>query len=336
MSNQYNRDKLIAAVNESKSYSETIRKMGLNRNQHDSIRDTILSLKLDISHFTHAPERKTSKRDKNNRFLSKEVKDILVIMPKDSYHREKRANLLKAMLSSGLNYLCMMPDCEKPEPIWRGEMCTLDIDHINGNWRDNRIENLRFLCGRCHGQTKTNTRSKAINPENLEDFIIQQQAKYFQKDKKCKSCDALIWRSSIYCNSCCSKFKVKTKTEKYPPAEMLKSMVEETSYVEVGRIFGVSGNAIKKYLKIRVQDLPIKQVRAFTEEDKICKCGSMKSLSSKQCRACSHVSNRKAKYPDNDVLLSKIKDIGVTAVASELGVSRSSVIKYARRQNISY
>lgn len=38
---------------------------------------------------------------------------------------------------------------------WQGETIVLDLDHINGNNRDNRLENLRYLCPNCHSQTDT-------------------------------------------------------------------------------------------------------------------------------------------------------------------------------------
>mgnify|MGYP002414217383 CR=1 FL=1 len=38
---------------------------------------------------------------------------------------------------------------------WNGEHLTLELEHVNGNRRDNRLENLKLLCPNCHSQTST-------------------------------------------------------------------------------------------------------------------------------------------------------------------------------------
>ena len=38
---------------------------------------------------------------------------------------------------------------------WQGKPLALELDHINGNHFDHRLENLRFLCPNCHAQTDT-------------------------------------------------------------------------------------------------------------------------------------------------------------------------------------
>lgn len=50
---------------------------------------------------------------------------------------------------------------------WFYSKIVLEIDHINGNNNDDRIENLRYLCPNCHSQTDT-WRGRNKNTGNLK------------------------------------------------------------------------------------------------------------------------------------------------------------------------
>lgn len=50
-----------------------------------------------------------------------------------------------------LEYICDV--CSLTE--WNGKSIVLDLDHIDGNNRNNQLKNLRFLCPNCHSQTDT-------------------------------------------------------------------------------------------------------------------------------------------------------------------------------------
>lgn len=43
---------------------------------------------------------------------------------------------------------------------WQGEPAPLELDHVNGDNRDHRLENLRILCNNCHALTPTWRRHK--------------------------------------------------------------------------------------------------------------------------------------------------------------------------------
>lgn len=43
--------------------------------------------------------------------------------------------------------------CARDE--WQGRRIPLELDHVNGDRTDNRLENLRLLCPNCHAQTDT-------------------------------------------------------------------------------------------------------------------------------------------------------------------------------------
>lgn len=65
----------------------------------------------------------------------------------------------KSLISNNLiPYKCEVCGIEK----WNGKDIKLELHHKNGNNKDNRLENLCFLCPNCHSQTE-NFRGRNIN-----------------------------------------------------------------------------------------------------------------------------------------------------------------------------
>ena len=60
--------------------------------------------------------------------------------------------LRQRLIKEGLKlHQCESCLCE----TWMGQPIPLELDHINGDRWDSRLENLRLLCPNCHAQTDT-------------------------------------------------------------------------------------------------------------------------------------------------------------------------------------
>jgi hypothetical protein len=73
-----------------------------------------------------------------------------------------RWNLKRRLIADGLK-TAMCERCGIAD--WLGEPLTLALHHVNGDARDNRLENLQLLCPNCHSQTENfagrNARTRA-------------------------------------------------------------------------------------------------------------------------------------------------------------------------------
>jgi hypothetical protein len=126
---------------------------------------------------------------------------------------------------------------------WLGQKIPLELHHIDGNRFNNKIENLQILCPNCHSLTHNHSTKKTIISSNSEKIINNKRQ---EKINNLCSCGKIIKRRSKKCFECYSKSNRKIDR---PLKENLIQMVNEIGYCAVGRKFGVSDNAIRKWIK---------------------------------------------------------------------------------------
>ncbi|MER6066063.1 HNH endonuclease signature motif containing protein [Streptomyces sp. NPDC001792] len=147
---KWTREILEPVVAVSASINEVVRRLGLDSvgGHQANIARRIKAYGIDTSHFTSVV--RTERMRYNQRRRSAE--EILVQDTSAHARRIPSRRLKRAMTELGVEERCALCGME---PVWHGAPLPLEVDHIDGDWRNNSVENLRFLCPNCHSTTDT-------------------------------------------------------------------------------------------------------------------------------------------------------------------------------------
>ncbi len=210
------REELVRRLDAADSMAEVVRGFGLcyQGSNHKTLKNRMNCEGIDLQHY----KRKWSEVNKAQaRELVKSKSRPLQYYLVEGRLLGNRTRLKSRIIGEGLlKNICNV--CGVTE--WMGKPLTLDLHHINGVSTDNRIENLSLLCPNCHRQTENfgrkNRHKPKIKPTNPYGIGVP---------------------------------KMERRKVERPSKEELIVLIEECSWVALGKRFGVSDNAVRKWAK---------------------------------------------------------------------------------------
>jgi hypothetical protein len=129
--------------------------------------------------------------------------------------------------------------------LWNGRLISLILDHINGNGRDHRLENLRIVCPNCAATFDTHC------GRNVPIIAA----------RTCEHCGSEFRPRKVaqrFCSLSCGQHherphmrvpRPETRKLPRPTYEQLKEDLSHMSWLAVGRKYGVSDNAVRKWMR---------------------------------------------------------------------------------------
>ena len=146
---KYSQEEFIQVWLSSKTIGEVARKLCCNHSGggYVVLRTTAQQLNLTTNHMIQYGLN-TGPGYNHIKFIP--LSEILVVNSTYTNIARLKVRLLRVGL---LEAKCYGEGCGLTE--WRGRPISLQLDHINGDNLDHRIENLRLLCPNCHSQTDT-------------------------------------------------------------------------------------------------------------------------------------------------------------------------------------
>lgn len=203
----------IEAVEKSNSIGEVLVRLGLRSagGNYKAIKS------YSEIHNVELPDGAKVRNQKLNDVSAKRKRPLEEILVENSHYN--RNSLKRRLLEAGLLKNCCAICGLKS--VWNNKPLSLQLDHRNGIFNDNRLKNLRLLCPNCHSQTRTFSTSNRKR-KNLK----RKKMTYFQK------------RYSVERSR---RFRL-SKSE-------LKKIIWEKPTEIIGKEHGVSGKCIEKYCK---------------------------------------------------------------------------------------
>ena len=194
-------------------------------------------------------------------------------IPASEYFSGKaiRSSILKEKLfKDGIKeQKCEICGCSE----WQGVLLPLELHHKNNNHFDNSLENLQILCPNCHSIQEGNSGA------NIGKYFPKEKQKIQPEQKKqnfCIDCGKPISKSATRCETCyhnLTRITVKTNEDYTMKSgivmnrEDLKKMIRTMSFVDIGKKYNITDNAVRKWCSRFCLPRTKKEINSYSDED---------------------------------------------------------------------
>jgi transposase-like protein len=223
----HSREAIRDAVAASTSATEALRRLGLR-----PAGGNFATLKRYVEHFGISTAHFAGTAGPRGGRAARPLDEVLVAG--SDYHR---GNLKRRLFAEGLKER-RCESCGQGEE-WQGRRLALILDHVNGVANDNRLENLQIVCPNCAATLDTHCGRN--------------------KPKRCVGCGESFrpaHGATRHCSRRCANASPASRSGHRaqrvvtrPPRARLLAEIHADGYSAVGRRYGVSDNAIRKWVR---------------------------------------------------------------------------------------
>lgn len=333
-------EEFIKLWNSSISYAQVINKLrnykGDNAKYSQSgsanakIKEYAFSIGLNSDHMLGQGHYKGVKKESVYNYALEEV------LVENSFYNT--VSLKNRLIKEGLlEYKCLW--CGN-KGTWNDKEITLQIDHTNGVYNDNRLENLRILCPMCHSYTLTfRGRNSIVKESNHMIAQIDKSIKneYGSLNQYCKECKSETSNGKLLCNDCF----MKSLTEKDRTDTLIKRIGNDR--ITISTIHYADGTCV-------IDESIDKEWYGANKRRGKSRHKKKKKLLLTYCIDCNTQISNKTKYrcvecykkyqsrnvPKKEILISKLKEnnVNLTKTSQYFGVSTTSLKKWCKKYNI--